>query len=103
MQKDTDRKPFFLNYAVLSVAGSIAFILGVYYFYNLQTTIFFVLEAYLSIFYLEAINYIEHYGLSRKKLENGEYEKVTIRHSWNAPHRFSNYILFKLQRHSDHH
>ena len=28
---------------------------------------------------------------------------MTIRHSWNAPHRFSNYILFKLQRHSDHH
>ena len=36
-------------------------------------------------------------------MENGEYEKVTIRHSWNAPHRFSNYLLFKLQRHSDHH
>ena len=24
-------------------------------------------------------------------------------HSWNAPHRVSNYLLFKLQRHSDHH
>jgi alkane 1-monooxygenase len=46
---------------------------------------------------------VEHYGLKRKKLSNGEYEKVTILHSWNAPHRFSNYMLFKVQRHSDHH
>ena len=36
-------------------------------------------------------------------MSNGEYEKVTILHSWNAPHRFTNYLLFKLQRHSDHH
>ena len=92
-----------MNYAVLSVIGAIVFTLGVYYFYNIKAVIFFILEAYLSIFYLEAANYIEHYGLSRKKLENGEYEKVTIRHSWNAPHRFSSYIFFRLQRHSDHH
>jgi alkane 1-monooxygenase len=103
MQKDIDKKPFFLNWAVLSVAGAIAFTLGIYYCYNLQTTIFFVLQALLAIFTLEASNYIEHYGLRRKKLPNGEYEKVSIQHSWNAPHRFSNYLLFKLQRHSDHH
>jgi alkane 1-monooxygenase len=56
-----------------------------------------------SVLYLEAINYIEHYGLERKQLPDGSFENVNIRHSWNAPHRFSNYILFKLQRHSDHH
>ena len=58
MQKDTENRPFFLNYAVLSVIGAIVFILGVYYFYNLKAAIFFIFEAYLSIFYLEAINYI---------------------------------------------
>jgi alkane 1-monooxygenase len=103
MESKEAKKPFFLNYAVLSVAAAIVFSAAVFYAYGFQTFVFFLLEAYLSIFYLEAINYIEHYGLFRKKLPNGEYEKVTIRHSWNAPHRFSNYILFKLQRHSDHH
>jgi len=92
-----------LNYAVLSVVEAIAFTCLVYYFWNLQATLLFLAEAIYSIVYLEAINYIEHYGLSRKKLPNGEFEKVTIRHSWNAPHRFTNYVLFKLQRHSDHH
>ena len=56
-----------------------------------------------GVLVLEIINYIEHYGLRRKKLPDGTYEKVTIQHSWNAPHRFTNYLFFKLQRHSDHH
>lgn len=53
--------------------------------------------------YLEVVNYLEHYGLKRDLLANGEYEPVTIHHSWNTPHRITNYFLFKLQRHSDHH
>jgi len=57
----------------------------------------------LVIFFQETINYIEHYGLERKKDENGVYESVNIMHSWNSSRRYSNYILFKLQRHSDHH
>lgn len=57
----------------------------------------------LVIFFQETINYIEHYGLERNKDENGVYESVNIMHSWNSSRRYSNYILFKLQRHSDHH
>lgn len=102
MQKELN-KPFYANYAVLSVAGAVAFTFFIYLLYGPSVTIFFVCEALFSIFYLEAINYVEHYGLARKQLPNGEYEKVTIRHSWNAPHRFTNYLLFKLERHSDHH
>ncbi len=51
--------------------------------------------ASISVLFLENVNYLEHYGLLRKKI-NGVYERVNITHSWNAPHRFSNYILFKL-------
>mgnify|MGYP006905814923 CR=1 FL=1 len=51
--------------------AAIAFTGGVFYFYNLQATILFLAEVFLSIFYLEAINYIEHYGLQREKLPNG--------------------------------
>ena len=59
--------------------------------------------AFQAIVFLESINYVEHYALERKEIAPGEYEKVNITHSWNAPHRFSNYLLFKVQRHSDHH
>ena len=70
---------------------------------------FCILYAFLTVFMLETINYLEHYGLERKPLEygpNGEvtvWESVTIMHSWNAPQVMSNYMFFKLQRHSDHH
>jgi alkane 1-monooxygenase len=71
--------------------------------YGFQGFVLFLITAFGAIFYLEAINYIEHYGLQRERKSDGTYEKVTIKHSWNAPHRISNYLLYKLQRHSDHH
>lgn len=52
---------------------------------------------------LEAINYVEHYGLQRRELSPGRYERVKPWHSWNASHRVTNWLLFNLQRHSDHH
>ncbi|KTC79951.1 alkane 1-monooxygenase [Legionella cherrii] len=65
--------------------------------------LFFILQSLTAILLLEIINYIEHYGLERKKLANGSYEKVSAQHSWNASHWLSNMLLFHLQRHSDHH
>ncbi|OMJ87116.1 hypothetical protein SteCoe_11266 [Stentor coeruleus] len=63
----------------------------------------FLFQAFLSVWMLETINYIRHYGLQRKKQANGLYEPVTTKHSWNAPQTLQNLILLKLQRHSDHH
>lgn len=57
----------------------------------------------VAILTLETINYVEHYGLRRKKLPNGQYEAVSPRHSWNCSNRLSNWMLLGLQRHSDHH
>ena len=73
------------------------------FFYGWTGVLFFLTSALISVLFLETINYIEHYGLERKEISSGVYEKVDIKHSWNAPHRFTNYLLFKLQRHSDHH
>ena len=59
-------------------------------------------QAIVSILLLETVNYIEHYGLSRNKVD-GVYERVQPRHSWNATTMFTNAASFNLQRHSDHH
>ncbi|MGR3498751.1 MAG: alkane 1-monooxygenase [Limimaricola soesokkakensis] len=63
----------------------------------------FALQAFVAIWQLELVNYIEHYGLTRKHLGEGRYDHVQPRHSWNAEHRASNRLLINLQRHSDHH
>ncbi|WP_420396630.1 alkane 1-monooxygenase [Nioella sp.] len=63
----------------------------------------FLFAAFIAVSLLELTNYIEHYGLTRKHLGGGKYEHVQPRHSWNASHRVSNWLLINLQRHSDHH
>ena len=64
---------------------------------------FLMIHNVLSWWVLTSANYIEHYGLLREKLEDGKYERCQPHHSWNANHKYSNLLLFHLQRHSDHH
>ncbi|WP_022702302.1 alkane 1-monooxygenase [Pseudorhodobacter ferrugineus] len=63
----------------------------------------FLYQATVAIWQLELVNYVEHYGLTRRHLGEGKYEHVLPRHSWNADHTASNWLLINLQRHSDHH
>ena len=63
----------------------------------------FLVQAGVAIWQLELVNYIEHYGLTRRHLGGGRYEHVLPRHSWNATEKASNWLLINLQRHSDHH
>jgi len=64
---------------------------------------FLVIHNVVSWWVLTSANYIEHYGLLRDKLADGKYERCQPHHSWNANHKYSNLLLFHLQRHSDHH
>jgi alkane 1-monooxygenase len=68
-----------------------------------RAALFFVGQSAVAIGFLETINYIEHYGLRRRLLGPGVYERVTPLHAWNSPHWLTNALLFNLQRHSDHH
>ena len=83
---------------------TILFPLSGFYFYGIKGVLLQIGIGFVSSSFLEIINYIEHYGLRRRFITPlGKYEPVTIHHSWNAPFRMSNYLLIKLQRHSDHH
>jgi alkane 1-monooxygenase len=64
---------------------------------------FFLIQSVLAFTLLELVNYIEHYGILRREVAPGRYEKVNTLHSWNANQLVSNFFLFQLQRHSDHH
>ena len=60
-------------------------------------------QAIIGFCLLETVNYLEHYGLRRQKLDSGRYERVRPSHSWNSSTVIANVLLFHLQRHSDHH
>jgi len=64
---------------------------------------FLALHNFWAWYQLTSANYIEHYGLLRKKRGDGRYERCQPHHSWNANYMMSNLALFHLQRHSDHH
>ncbi len=68
-----------------------------------KACLFFCISALFGILLLETINYIEHYGLLRKKISELRYEDVKPCHSWNSNHRVGRLFLFELSRHSDHH
>lgn len=72
-------------------------------FWAWQVVILFFAQSIVAVLLLETVNYIEHYGIVRRELGVGRYERVNPLHSWNANHIFSNLVLFQLQRHSDHH
>lgn len=72
--------------------------------FGLQTMIYFMLTALMGALLLETVNYIEHYGLRRTKVEGkNHYEKVQPVHSWNSNHYLGRILTFELTRHSDHH
>ena len=66
------------------------------------TLVLAFLVGVISFLFLETINYIEHYGLRRKKIGD-KYERVQNIHSWNSDHIMGRIILYELTRHSDHH
>ncbi|MCF6431018.1 alkane 1-monooxygenase [Leisingera sp. MMG026] len=90
--------PFFRYWALQAAMLLLAMLLG-----GLTGVLLFLVQAGVAIWQLEVVNYVEHYGLTRKHLGDGKYEPVQPRHSWNAAHKASNWLLINLQRHSDHH
>jgi len=83
------------------------FLMGSLYVYtgslSWNVPIFFFLQSILGFSLLEAVNYIEHYGIVRNEIGNGRFERVNPLHSWNSDYLITNFYLFQLQRHSDHH
>ena len=81
----------------------VSYLLLMTWIFDWYGLIFSVLIAIVAFLLLETINYIEHYGLLRKLNENGRYERVTVKHSWNSDHILGRIMLYELTRHSDHH
>ena len=80
--------PFWKYAALQGTCLVLAFVLGGWAGVGL-----FLVQAGVAIWQLELVNYVEHYGLTRKHIGEGKYEHVQPHHSWNAAHRASNWLL----------
>ena len=77
-----------------------AILLAIFSLLGTKAVIFQLGYSLVGIFFIELINYVEHYGLTRRQDARGIYEPITEKHSWNST---SSHLLFRIQRHSDHH
>lgn len=82
---------------------SIILVLSIAVFVGEIALLAFLVAATIGILLLETVNYIEHYGLLRNKVNEQRYEAATPMHSWNSNHIIGRMVLFELSRHSDHH
>jgi len=81
----------------------VLFVAAIYAIFGWVGAAGFIASSIIGFTLLEIVNYIEHYGMLRKQLPNGAYEKVKPHHSWNSNHELGRIFLFELTRHSDHH
>lgn len=96
--------PWTLRNDVLSAwLLSVALFAALVAVFGLEVLPYLLLQAVVGFSLLEAVNYLEHYGLVRQRTASGRYERPSPRHSWNSDHLVTNIFLYHLQRHSDHH
>ena len=84
---------FFMEILLLSLS---------FVYAGLNGLIFILFHSIISIILLELVDYIQHYGLKRSKI-NGKYEVYQDHHSWNSRHSSANWSTFNLGLHTDHH
>ncbi|EZH75182.1 fatty acid desaturase [Aquimarina atlantica] len=82
---------------------TLLYLTTVTYFFGFLGLLVAFLSGVTGFLLLETINYIEHYGLVRRKTSSGRYERVREIHSWNSNHTLGRIMLYELTRHSDHH
>jgi alkane 1-monooxygenase len=92
----------FSNQMIQFQIVQVLFVMLIQYFFGTMVMFSFMAAACIGFLLLETVNYIEHYGLERKKTEEG-YERAMPEHSWNSSHILGRLMLFELSRHSDHH
>lgn len=93
----------FKNDMLLFTGLHISYLLIVFFTLGKIALLTALLSGIVGILLLETINYIEHYGLRRKRLASGRFERVSEIHSWNSNHILGRIVLYELTRHSDHH
>jgi alkane 1-monooxygenase len=102
-KKAGNRFPVWNNEMMGLQCVQLVFISGIAALFGIVATLYFVTAAIMGALLLETVNYIEHYGLARKKAADAHYERVKPQHSWNSNHVIGRLMLFELSRHSDHH
>jgi alkane 1-monooxygenase len=85
------------------VAGGLGFALLATVTFGASGLIAYLMLAGYAQLQLLLSDYVQHYGLRRRRIGDERYEQVAPWHSWNAAHWFSGGLMLNAPRHSEHH
>lgn len=85
------------------IGGALAVALGAFLWQGLTGLLVWLALAFYASSQMLAADYVQHYGLWRKRGPDGKFEPVTPRHSWDTPGAFTAVMMFHAGRHADHH
>lgn len=89
---------------LLHYAALVAVIYGVFFVvFGYAGVAFLAVQGVAAIFTLEAMNYVQHYGLQRCVAGDGRHEPVDDSHSWDTNRPVTNLLMLNLGYHSNHH
>ncbi|MGW4122972.1 alkane 1-monooxygenase [Nocardia sp. NPDC004711] len=91
------------NHILQAWAMTLVLFGGLLAVYGWRVLPYLLLQAVIGAGLLETVNYVEHYGLLRRKRPNGSWTRCSPSDSWNSDRLVTNIFMFHLQRHSDHH
>ena len=77
--------------------------LGISIYLGSKVFIYLIINYIFVTLIYESITYIQHYGLSRKYIDDLNYYKVEVQHSWNCFYKTSVYMHYMMPVHSIHH
>jgi alkane 1-monooxygenase len=92
------RRNRMLHYAAVQLALLLLIALA----FGPLAALFFMAQCLMAVHLLEAVNYVQHYGL-RRTMRDGRPEKVAEHHAWDAGDPISALLVFNLSRHAGHH
>jgi alkane 1-monooxygenase len=92
-----------INPYYLYVLGGFAWIAGIGVLMGLGGILAYLAIVFYAQIQLILSDYVQHYGLERKKIGLDSYETVDARHSWDARAPISSLWMMNAPRHSDHH
>ena len=87
-----------LHYGIIAIAVYAAVLIV----FGWGGVLFFAAQSFVAVAELELTNYVEHYGLTRKD-HAGSPERFAAHHAWDTDSPLTNWYLFQLGRHADHH
>jgi alkane 1-monooxygenase len=65
--------------------------------------VFWLVQAGVGLFLIGSVDYIQHWGLERRRLADGRFERQSAAHTWESPFWLSERMMFNMSRHGFHH